>query len=99
MFTQVRADYEAYRTKQQRLRTSDSANATIYEANLEAARRTYEKHAQLVSHVRPSPTCCLPRKPRARNLPRWPVVLLLLTGAAAILGRTWWRSPKNVTLR
>ncbi len=46
----VRADYDAYRRKQQHQLQSDPTNAAMYEANLEAARRTFEKHSSLVAH-------------------------------------------------
>ena len=42
----VRLDYDAYRRKQQNLLQSDAANSGQYEANLEAARRTFLKHQQ-----------------------------------------------------
>ena len=42
----VRLDYDAYRRKQQNLLLSDAANGQQYEANLEAARRTFLKHQQ-----------------------------------------------------
>ena len=40
----VRLDYDAYRRKQHNLLQSDPANEATYRANLEAARRTFEKH-------------------------------------------------------
>ena len=42
----VRLDYDAYRRKQSQLMQSDPANAGQYEANLEAARKTFERHSQ-----------------------------------------------------
>ena len=40
----VRLDYDAYRRKQHNLLQSDPSNEATYRANLEAARRTFEKH-------------------------------------------------------
>jgi len=42
----VRLDYDAYRRKQQGYITSDPANKQEYEANLEQARKTFERHSQ-----------------------------------------------------
>ena len=46
----VRADYDAYRRKQLHGLHSDPGNAATYEANLENARATFERHSQLVAH-------------------------------------------------
>mmetsp|Transcript_1323 Transcript_1323/g.2596 ORF Transcript_1323/g.2596 Transcript_1323/m.2596 type:complete len:649 (+) Transcript_1323:47-1993(+) len=42
----VRLDYDAYRRKQMGLLTTDPANKREYEANLEQARMTFQRHSQ-----------------------------------------------------
>ena len=51
----VRLDYDAYRRKQQNLLQNDAANSEHYEANLQAAQRTFLKHQQVSPNPNPSP--------------------------------------------
>ena len=75
----VRLDYDAYRRKQSQLMQSDPANAGQYEANLEAARKTFERHSQARAR-RPRPRArASDARARARPHPRPPT----LTPAAA----------------
>ena len=69
----VRLDYDAYRRKQSQLMQSDPANAGQYEANLEAARKTFERHSQArARRLRPRADACACPPAHTHTRPRSP---------------------------